>query len=81
MAQAQEVNLYTSRHYQTDEALYNGFTQATGIKINRVEADDAGITARLRAEGWRTLRALSEDEDPKALGCTHRLTGDAPTAL
>ncbi|WP_288253291.1 extracellular solute-binding protein [uncultured Hydrogenophaga sp.] len=52
-AQAQEkvLNIYSARHYQTDEALYNGFTQATGIKINRVEADDAGITARLRAEG------------------------------
>ena len=34
-----------------------------------------------RAEGWRTLRALSEDEDPRALGCTHRLEDGAPTAL
>ena len=45
------VNLYSARHYATDEALYNGFTQATGIKINRVDADDAGILARLKAEG------------------------------
>jgi iron(III) transport system substrate-binding protein len=50
-ASAQELNLYSARHYQTDEALYSGFTQATGIRINRVDADDAGILARLRSEG------------------------------
>lgn len=52
-AQAQDkvLNLYSARHYQTDEALYEGFTKATGIKINRVDADDAGILARLKAEG------------------------------
>ncbi len=50
-AQEQVVNLYSARHYSTDEALYSGFTKATGIKINRVDADDAGIVARLKAEG------------------------------
>ena len=51
-AQAEEVvNLYSARHYSTDEALYSNFTKATGIKINRVDSDDAGIIARLKAEG------------------------------
>jgi iron(III) transport system substrate-binding protein len=50
-AQSNELNLYSARHYQTDEALYSQFTKATGIKINRVDADDAGILARLKAEG------------------------------
>ena len=52
-ARAQEavLNLYSARHYPTDEALYSGFTKATGIRIQRVDADDAGILARLRAEG------------------------------
>lgn len=50
-AQEQVLNLYSARHYSTDEALYNNFTKATGIKINRVDADDAGILARLKAEG------------------------------
>ena len=50
-AEEQVVNLYSARHYATDEALYSGFTKATGIKINRVDADDAGILARLKAEG------------------------------
>ncbi len=52
-AQAQDkvLNLYSARHYPTDEALYSQFTQATGIRINRVDADDAGILSRLKAEG------------------------------
>ena len=52
-ASAQEavLNLYSARHYQTDEALYANFTKATGIKINRVDADDAGILARPKSEG------------------------------
>lgn len=52
-AQAQDkvLNLYSARHYSTDEALYDNFTKATGIKINRVDSDDASILARLKAEG------------------------------
>lgn len=52
-AQAQEpvLNLYSARHYQTDEALYANFTKATGIRINRVDTDDAGLLARLKSEG------------------------------
>jgi iron(III) transport system substrate-binding protein len=53
LAQAQEqvLNLYSARHYSTDEALYDNFTKATGIRIKRVDSDDAGILARLKAEG------------------------------
>jgi iron(III) transport system substrate-binding protein len=50
-AQQAALNLYSARHYQTDEALYENFTKATGIKINRIDADDAGILARLKTEG------------------------------
>ena len=50
-AQDQVLNLYSARHYPTDEALYTNFTKASGIRIQRVEADDAGILARLKAEG------------------------------
>jgi iron(III) transport system substrate-binding protein len=50
-AQDKVLNIYSARHYQTDEALYADFTKATGIKINRVDADDAGILARLKSEG------------------------------
>lgn len=45
------LNIYSARHYPTDETLYSTFTKTTGITINRVDSDDAGIVARLRAEG------------------------------
>jgi iron(III) transport system substrate-binding protein len=51
MAQDKVLNLYSARHYQTDEALYANFTKATGIKINRIDSDDAGVINRLKAEG------------------------------
>jgi iron(III) transport system substrate-binding protein len=44
------LNLYSARHYQTDEALYDNFTKATGIKINRIEAGDDQLLERLRSE-------------------------------
>lgn len=48
------LNLYSARHYQTDEALYNNFTKTTGIKINRLEADDNALFERLKSEGSRS---------------------------
>ncbi|MDE2301765.1 MAG: ATP phosphoribosyltransferase regulatory subunit [Sphingomonadales bacterium] len=42
---------------------------------------DFSAAARLRGAGWRTLAALSPGDDPRALGCTHRLAGDAAVAL
>ncbi len=51
LAQDKVLNIYSARHYQTDEVLYDTFTRTSGIKINRVDADDAGILARLKAEG------------------------------
>lgn len=50
-AEEQVLNIYSARHYPSDEALYGEFTRNTGIRIKRVDADDAGILARLRAEG------------------------------
>jgi len=50
-AQDQVLNIYSARHYPSDAVLYSTFTKNTGIKINRVDADDAGILARLKAEG------------------------------
>jgi len=50
-AQEKVLNLYSSRHYQTDEALYTNFTRATGIRINRIEAPEDALIERLRSEG------------------------------
>jgi iron(III) transport system substrate-binding protein len=51
LAQEKVLNLYSARHYQTDEALYSNFTKATGIKINRIEAGDEALLERLTNEG------------------------------
>src|SRR5688500_7453704 len=53
-AQEKVVNVYSGRHYQTDEALYAGFTKATGIKVNRIEASEDAIIERIRNEGARS---------------------------
>ena len=43
---AQEVTLYSHRHYEADEKLYEKFTKDTGIKVNVVKASaDALIVA------------------------------------
>ncbi|WP_244404128.1 Fe(3+) ABC transporter substrate-binding protein [Fulvimarina pelagi] len=46
-----EVNLYSSRHYDTDERLYSDFEEQTGITINRIEGDADELIARIEAEG------------------------------
>lgn len=46
-----ELNLYSSRHYDTDERLYSEFTDATGITINRIEGNADELIARMEAEG------------------------------
>jgi iron(III) transport system substrate-binding protein len=51
-AQAQEVlNIYSARHYQTDDALYDGFTEKTGIEINRIEGESDALMERIKSEG------------------------------
>ena len=54
MSQDKVVNVYSSRHYQTDEALYYGFTKKTGIKVNRIEAGEDALIERIRNEGARS---------------------------
>ena len=50
-AATEEVNIYSSRHYDTDEQLYAGFTKATGIEVNRIEGDADQLIERIKAEG------------------------------
>lgn len=45
------VNIYSSRHYDTDLALYNDFTEQTGIRVNRIEASADALIERISAEG------------------------------
>ncbi|MCK2127488.1 Fe(3+) ABC transporter substrate-binding protein [Thauera aromatica] len=51
VATAAELNIYSARHYQTDEQLYGNFTKQTGIKINRIEAKEDELLERVRTEG------------------------------
>lgn len=46
-----ELNLYSSRHYDTDERLYSDFTEQTGITINRIEGKADELLTRMQAEG------------------------------
>lgn len=50
-AQDNVLNLYTARHYQTDEALYTNFTKQTGIKVNRIEGGEDALFERIKTEG------------------------------
>lgn len=50
-AQTRVLNLYSSRHYDTDDALYSEFTRQTGITVNRVEAGADQLLARMQSEG------------------------------
>lgn len=51
IAQQKVLNLYSSRHYNTDEALYANFTRQTGIRINRIEGPEDALLERIKNEG------------------------------
>lgn len=53
-ASASEVNVYSARHYDSDQAVYDAFTKATGIKVNKLEAEADKLIERLKAEGNNT---------------------------
>lgn len=48
------VNLYSSRHYNTDDELYDTFTLKTGIKVNLIEGKAAALLERIKNEGARS---------------------------
>ena len=49
-----EVNIYTARHYDVDNELYQMFTEKTGIKVNVVDGSAAELIERLKREGAST---------------------------
>ncbi|MCL7942145.1 Fe(3+) ABC transporter substrate-binding protein [Halomonas sp. ATCH28] len=48
---AEELNVYSARHYDSDEALYAAFTEQTGIEVNVLEGDSDQLIQRLKLEG------------------------------
>ena len=51
MVFANEVNVYTSRHYDSDAELYSSFTADTGIKVNIISGKGKALMERLNSEG------------------------------
>ena len=45
------VNVYSSRHYDTDLRLYEDFTEATGIEVQLIEAGADELIERIQSEG------------------------------
>ena len=54
MLYANEVNVYSSRHYDSDKELYKMFEKQTGIKVNVIEAKDDALIKRLESEGAKS---------------------------
>lgn len=50
-AMAQELNLYSARHYDTDLRIYENFTRETGIHINLIEGEGEQLMERILTEG------------------------------
>jgi len=49
--EAGTLNLYTARHYDADQRLYDMFTEKTGITVKRIEGRPDELIARMKAEG------------------------------
>ncbi|MEB3210581.1 MAG: Fe(3+) ABC transporter substrate-binding protein [Leptolyngbyaceae bacterium] len=49
--QAGDLNLYSARHYDTDNALYQGFSNQSGLRINLIEAESDALIERMKSEG------------------------------
>ena len=46
-----QVNIYSSRHYNTDQQLYDQFTEQTGISVNLIEGSADELIERIKSEG------------------------------
>ena len=46
-----QVNIYSSRHYNTDDELYDTFTEQTGIEVNLIEGKADELIERIKSEG------------------------------
>src|SRR6056297_3698407 len=50
-SETEEVNVYSSRHYDTDLELFDKFTEETGIEINLIEGSSDELIERINNEG------------------------------
>ena len=56
---ANEVNVFSARHYDSDVQLYEKFTTQTGIKVNVVSGKDKALQKRITEEGADCIADLS----------------------
>ncbi|WP_454598950.1 extracellular solute-binding protein [Qipengyuania sp. SM2507] len=61
------VNLYSARHYDSDQVLYDRFTEETGIAINLMEGSADELVARMTSEGENSPADLFIAADAGAL--------------
>ena len=65
---ADEVNVFTSRHYESDIELYKKFTERTGIKVNVISGEDGALQKRIKEEGKDSKADLYITADAGKLG-------------
>ena len=65
---ADEVNVFTSRHYESDIELYKKFTEQTGIKVNVISGEDSALQKRIKEEGKDSKADLYITADAGKLG-------------
>ncbi|HSG23578.1 MAG TPA: Fe(3+) ABC transporter substrate-binding protein [Azonexus sp.] len=80
LAEEKILNLYSARHYQTDEALYTAFSQQTGIKINRIEGKEDELLERIKNEGANSPADIFLTVDAARLAKAHELGLFSPLA-
>ena len=51
---ADVVNVYSARHYDTDDRIYKEFEKQTGIKVNLIEGNSDALLERIKREGRRS---------------------------
>lgn len=87
-----EVNVYTARHYDADNVLYEQFTAQTGITVNVVEGKASELIERMQAEGENSPADLfitvdagrlwkAEQEDIFQPAASHYLLEHVPSNL
>ena len=72
-AQNGTLNIYSARHYNTDEALYGNFSDLTGVKINRIDAEPDPLVERLKAEGDKSPCDIFLTTDAGRIERAHQL--------
>ena len=77
-AEDKVLNLYSARHYQTDEALYSNFTRITGITINRIEGKEEELLERIKNEGAQSPADVFLTVDASRLAQAEQLGLFAP---